>query len=136
MTEPAADLETFRAETRAWLAANCPADVRGANRGESDIVWGGRNWKPACPAQKIWLDRMAAKGWTVPTWPKAYGGGGLDREHDKVLRQEMARIRARLPVQSFGIWMLGPALLKFGSEVQKLEYLPKIARGEIRWCQG
>ena len=136
MAEATAELDTFRAETRAWLAANCPKEVCEPNRGEADIVWGGRDWKPGFPEQRVWLDRMAARGWTVPTWPKAYGGGGLSREEDKILKEEMARIKARLPVQSFGIWMLGPALLKFGSEAQKLEYLPKIARGEIRWCQG
>ncbi|MFK7751238.1 MAG: acyl-CoA dehydrogenase family protein, partial [Sedimentitalea sp.] len=74
--------------------------------------------------------------YTVPTWPKAYGGAGLDRAHEKVFHEEMARINARSPLQSFGIWMLGPALLHFGTEEQKLHYLPPIARGEIRWCQG
>jgi alkylation response protein AidB-like acyl-CoA dehydrogenase len=53
-----------------------------------------------------------------------------------VLAEEMAALGCRPPLVSFGIWMLGPALLKFGSEAQKLEHLPKIARGEIRWCQG
>ena len=48
----------------------------------------------------------------------------------------MRRINARSPLQSFGIWMLGPALLEFASEEQKRHYLPQIARGEIRWCQG
>jgi acyl-CoA dehydrogenase len=129
-------LEAFRTETRAWLDANCPQEMRGANRGEEDICWGGRNWKFSSPEQKLWLDRTAAKGWTVPSWPKAYGGGGLEREEAKILAEEMGRIKARTPLQSFGIWMLGPALLKFGTEAQKLEHLPKIARGEIRWCQG
>ncbi len=79
---------------------------------------------------------MAEKGWTVPEWPVEYGGGGLDKAHAKVLREEMRKIGARAPVQSFGIWMLGPALLKYGTHEQKLEHLPKIARGEIRWAQG
>ena len=48
----------------------------------------------------------------------------------------MKRIGARSPLDSFGIWMLGPALLKFGTEDQKKEHLPPVARGEIRWCQG
>ena len=69
-------------------------------------------------------------------WPKEYGGGGLSREEEKILREEMRAISARSPLDSFGIWMLGPALLQFGSEAQKLEHLPKIARGEIRWCKG
>ena len=79
---------------------------------------------------------MAARGWTVPDWPKAYGGGGLSAEETKILRSEMAKLGCRPPLMSFGIWMLGPALLKFGTEEQKLHYLAPIARGEIRWCQG
>ncbi|HEU0066735.1 MAG TPA: acyl-CoA dehydrogenase family protein [Sphingomonas sp.] len=130
------DIDTFRTETRAWLAENCPPDMREPIRSEYDVCWGGRNFKPSSPAQKDWLDRMAARGWTVPDWPKAYGGGGLSAAETKVLRHEMAAIRARNPLNSFGISMLGPALLKYGSEEQKLEHLPKIARGEIRWCQG
>jgi alkylation response protein AidB-like acyl-CoA dehydrogenase len=129
-------LETFRRETRQWLAQNCPPEMRKPSRGEPDICWGGRNWEFQSEDQKIWLERMAARGWTVPMWPKEYGGGGLSREEEKILREEMRAISARSPLESFGIWMLGPALLQFGSEAQKLEHLPKIARGEIRWCQG
>ena len=131
-----ADLDTFRAETRAWLAENCPPEMREPVRSDADVCWGGRHFQPSSPAQKDWLDRMGARGWTVPDWPKEYGGGGLSPAETKVLREEMAAIRARNPLNSFGISMLGPALLKYGSEEQKLEHLPKIARGEIRWCQG
>ena len=130
------DLELFRAETRAWLEANCPAEMREPVRDDDDACWGGRNFKFKNQAQKQWLDIMAAKGWTVPDWPKAYGGGGLSAEETKILRSEMAKLGCRPPLMSFGIWMLGPALLKFGTEEQKLHYLPPIARGEIRWCQG
>ena len=130
------DLDTFRADTRAWLAENCPPEMREPVRSDADVCWGGRKFAPSSPAQKDWLDRMAARGWTVPDWPKAYGGGGLSPAETKVLREEMAAIRARNPLNSFGISMLGPALLKYGTEEQKLEHLPKIARGEIRWCQG
>lgn len=130
------DLDTFRAETRTWLEANCPAEMRRPMKGEGDAVWGGRKAVFELEAQKTWLDRMASKGWTVPEWPAAYGGGGLSKDEAKVLREEMGRIKARSPLLSFGIWMLGPALLKYGNEEQKLEHLPKIARGEIRWAQG
>src|SRR3569623_741100 len=81
------ELSAFRQQVRAWLAANCPPEMR-------------------APAET------------------------------KVLRQEMAAIGARNPLSSFGISMLGPALLKYGSEEQKQRFLPEIARGEIRWCQG
>jgi len=132
MTDP----ESFRAETRTWLEANCPAEMREPARDESDMCWGGRNPAFKNPAQKQWMDAMASRGWTVPDWPKDYGGGGLSPAETKILGQEMARINARNPLYSFGISMLGPALLKYGSEEQKLHYLPQIARGEIRWCQG
>ena len=131
-----ADLETFRAETRAWLEANCPPEMREPIRDDDDVCWGGRGVKFKNEAQKLWLERMGAKGWAVPEWPSAYGGGGLSREEAKVLSEDRRRIKARSALSSFGIWMLGPALLKYGNEAQKLEHLPKIARGEIRWCQG
>ncbi|RST31130.1 acyl-CoA dehydrogenase [Sphingomonas ginkgonis] len=130
------DLDSFRAEVRGWLSANCPPEMREPIRSESDVCWGGRNAVFTSPAQKQWLDAMTSRGWTVPDWPKAYGGGGLSPAETKILRQEMAALGCRSPLNSFGISMLGPALLKFGTEEQKLEYLPPIARGEIRWCQG
>jgi acyl-CoA dehydrogenase len=130
------DLEQFRQETRAWLEANCPPDMRLPPEDDEDRCWGGRNWKFKSEGQRLWLERMAARGWTVPEWPKEYGGGGLSREEGKILRSEMRRLNCRAPLDSFGIWMLGPALLKYGNEAQKKEHLPKIVRGEIRWCQG
>jgi alkylation response protein AidB-like acyl-CoA dehydrogenase len=129
-------LDDFRAEARAWLDANCPPEMRQPMRSEEDYCWGGRNAVFRSDAQRLWLQRMAERGWTVPTWPRAYGGGGLSAAQAQVLQQEMRRLGCRLPLASFGIWMLGPALLRFGTEAQKLEHLPKIARGEIRWCQG
>jgi len=130
------DLDAFRAEVRAWLEANCPPEMRETVRDEDDICWGGRKFEFKNAAQKQWLERCVEKGYTVPDWPTAYGGAGLTPEQTKVFKQEMARIKARPPLQSFGIWMLGPALLEFGTEEQKVHYLGQIARGEIRWCQG
>ena len=130
------DLETFRAETRAWLEENCPAECRGPVKSDEDRVWGGRNAVFPTPAHKLWLERMGARGWTAPEWPAEYGGGGLSREEAKVLASEMRRLDAQAPLASFGVWMLGPALLQFGTEEQKRRFLPEIVRGEIRWCQG
>lgn len=130
------DLENFRAETRAWLEANCPPEMREPARDEDDIYWGGRRATFKNDAQKAWFEACVAKGYTVPAWPKEYGGAGLSPAEAKVLREEMSRINARPPLSSFGIWMLGPALLQFGTEGQKQRFLNEIARGEIRWCQG
>ena len=130
------DLEQFRKDTRAWLEENCPAEMRKPVRSEEDACWGGRNFKFSCPEQKLWLERMGERGWTAPEWPKEYGGGGLSREQAKILKEEMTALKARPPLLSFGIWMLGPALLKYGSKEQKKRFLPPIVRGEIRWCQG
>jgi alkylation response protein AidB-like acyl-CoA dehydrogenase len=131
-----ADLEKFRAETRAWLEANCPLEMRKPVTSEEDTFWGGCNAKFSSEPQRVWFERMRDKGWTAPHWPREYGGGGLDGEEAKIVRQEMAAIGARLPLSSFGISMLGPALLKYGTEAQKKEHLPKITAGLIRWCQG
>jgi alkylation response protein AidB-like acyl-CoA dehydrogenase len=130
------DLESFRSETRAWLEANCPAEMRQPVRDEDDVYWGGRRATFKSDAQKQWFEACLEKGYTVPAWPKEYGGAGLNPAEAKVLRQEMSRIGARPPLSSFGIWMLGPALLHFGTEEQKKFFLNQIARGEIRWCQG
>ena len=130
------DLEGFRAETRAWLEANCPAEMRQPIRDETDMCWGGRKPTFKNEAQKRWMEVMAERGWTVPDWPRDYGGGGLSPAETKILKQEMARIGARNPLMSFGISMLGPALLKYGNEAQKKHFLTEIALGQIRWCQG
>ena len=130
------ETEAFRRDTRAWLAANCPESMRQPVHSFEDIYVGGRKPEIEHPEQPLWCERMAERGWTVPHWPREYGGGGLDSEQVRVLREEMARIDARRPLESFGISMLGPALIEFGNEEQKREHLPPICRGEIRWCQG
>ena len=135
-TSSSEPLEAFRRETREWLEAHCPAEMRQPIVDENDVCWGGRHAKFKSDAQRIWLEQAAQRGWTVPEWPKACGGGGLSKDEARVLREEMERLKCRSPLTSFGISMLGPALLKYGTEAQKQEHLPKIARGEIRWCQG
>lgn len=128
-------LDAFRTQTRAWLEENCPKSMRGTQIGDA-VTWGGRRATYKNPDAKLWLDRMAERGWTSPTWPREYQGGGLSLDEAQVLRQELARIGAMPALVSFGISMLGPVLLEYGNERQKREHLPKIVRGEIRWCQG
>ncbi len=128
-------LQVFRAEVRDWLENNCPASMR-TPMPSKEMPAGGRRAEYPNPDTKVWLDRMAEQGFTVPMWPKEYGGSGFDANETKVLREEMRRINARPALLGMSITMIGPALLEFGNEEQKLEHLPKIARGEIWWCQG
>ena len=129
-----ADVARFRADTATWLKANCPESLRG--RATTDVFAGGTRERISNPDFRGWLDAMVERGWTVPGWPKEYGGAGLDREHQAVLRQEMARIGAPAPLGGMGVMMIGPTLLEHGNADQKKRHLPKIARGEVRWCQG
>jgi alkylation response protein AidB-like acyl-CoA dehydrogenase len=103
---------------------------------ESEDVWGGRRAVFKNPESRVWLERMAEKGWTAPGWPREHGGGGLEPAEARVLDEELRRLGCRVPLKSFGLWMLGPVLLQYGSEAQKRAFLPGIARGETRWCQG
>ena len=130
------DLERFRRETRSWLEANAPKGVLGVRGSEFEGNWGGRKAVYANPDIKVWLDVMAEKGWTAPSWPTQYGGGGLEGEEAKILGQEMKSLKLPPPLIGMGLTMIGPTLLRFGNEEQKLWHLPKICRGQIRWCQG
>lgn len=125
----------FRADTRAWLDENCPLSMR-TKMVPGEEINGGSKRKSTNPEAYLWLERMAEKGWTVPTWPVAYGGGGLDTPLFLILLEELQRINARPPLGCMGVTMIGPTLLEYGSEEQKLRHLPKIASGEIAWCQG
>ena len=129
------DLEQFRKDTRHWLEANCPPSQRLPNTPEEQY-WGGRRGQFASEDAKTWFERMRDRGWTAPEWPTAYGGGGLTPQQGQVLKEEMKRIRARSPLYSLGLWMLGPALLEYGTEEQKQQHLRAIVNGELRWCQG
>ena len=130
------DLTSFRTETRKWLEENCPKSMRQPTKDPSDLYWGGRNGKFSSDEQKEWFEKMLKKKWVVPYWDKKYGGGGLSPEQNNILNQEMSRLGCRKPHYNFGISMLGPAMLKFASEEQKLHYLPQIVEAKIRWCQG
>jgi alkylation response protein AidB-like acyl-CoA dehydrogenase len=130
------DLERFREEVRAFLEKETPAAIRGASFTADSAYWGGRKAEQPHPESKRYCEIMATRGYTAPTWPKAYGGGGLSAAEAKVLDQEIARLRLPVPLTGFGLSMIGPTLLQFGTEAQKQEHVPKIVRGEIRWCQG
>jgi alkylation response protein AidB-like acyl-CoA dehydrogenase len=132
MSDSESEIEAFRAEARAWLEANFPPALAHT---ESSPMAGDVPRQPM-PEDEIWRARMADKGWGVPTWPKAYGGGGLSVAQARVLQQQMRAIGAFNPIGGMGVGMFGPTLLEYGDEDQKRRHLPPIARGEIRWCQG
>ena len=124
-------IDTFRAETRAWLEENCPPGARGPGY----IPLGSRTIELE-PDTRVWLDRMAEKGWTVPTWPKEYGGAELERDEYQVLVQELQRIGARTPLTGRGVNYIGPTILEFGTDEQKAKWLPLCARGDGAWAMG
>lgn len=119
-----ADLESFRADVQAVLAEHLPNELRVGLR-------------PDLPAEPFrnWVEVITERGWYVPHWPVEYGGAGLDQEHVAVLRSELRAARA--PVESpTGVRLIGNTLVEFGTEAQKRQHLPGIARNETRWCQG
>jgi alkylation response protein AidB-like acyl-CoA dehydrogenase len=127
------ELDGFRAEARAWLEENFPRSLRAGGGLANPLMEDG----PLQGDSDLWRKRMGAKGWGAPTWPKKYGGGGLSPSEARVLQQEMARIGAFNPVaQGMGITMIGPTILDYGTEEQKLRHIPPIVRGDVRWCVG
>ncbi len=127
--DPHAD---FREEARAWIADSFPASLRGTDNSASAIEGG---IEPTAD-QERWRIAMGNKGWGVPTWPKEYGGGGLSQAQARVLNDELARAGAYNPIGGMGVMMFGPTLLEYGTEEQKKRYIPDIATGAVRWCQG
>ena len=125
------EAETFRQEARVWLEANFPPSLSGQG-----AIMSAEAPAPEEGDYKLWKQRMGAKGWGVPTWPTAYGGGGLTSAEARVLREEMAKLGAWNPIGGMGVMMFGPTLLEYGTEEQKQRHIPPIVRGELRWCQG
>jgi alkylation response protein AidB-like acyl-CoA dehydrogenase len=125
------DLDAFRAEARDWLKANFPPALKGRQ-----MMMMTEGSGPDGGDYEAWRKAMGEKGWGVPTWPKAYGGGGLTAQQARVLNQEMASIGAWNPIGGMGVMMFGPTLLEYGTEAQKQRHIPPIVKGEFRWCQG
>lgn len=113
----------FRLHVRAWLEANFPPELRFPTR--------RLDFRQALD----WHRRLAAKGWVAPGWPREYGGMGLGSYQQVIFAEELDRVGVMV-IPNFGITMLGPLLLRFGTEEQKAHYLPRILSGEDLWCQG
>lgn len=126
------DLQAFREDVQSFLANHCPA----AARGKGEIVTIGSKRPMKDPALLAWRHALGERGWTIPMWPKEYGGGGLSREEAVVFMDEVSQIDARLPMPGMGTSMIGPTLLEYGTEEQKKRHIPGIATGDVSWCQG
>lgn len=130
------ELAIFREEIREWLESSAPGALKGIGNNVLEGCWGGRNPIFPHPEQEEWLSLAAEKGLTAPTWPKKYGGAGLSEEEHKVFKEEVSRLRLPAPLIGFGLTMIGPTLLRFGTDEQKAQHLPSIVKGQVRWCQG
>jgi alkylation response protein AidB-like acyl-CoA dehydrogenase len=122
------EAETFRGEVRAWLEENLP------ERWFDDDV--EMSAEERTRFNREWPEKLHAGGWICATWPKEYGGKGLTTMQGVVLAEEFARAKAPMRADFFGDTLVGPTILQWGSEEQKQEFLPRILRGEVRWCQG
>ncbi|SHN54858.1 acyl-CoA dehydrogenase family protein [Erythrobacter sanguineus] len=135
-TQPESDVQAsedaFRTEVRQFLAAHFPAELSGTG----NMLAGLDGPTNETPVQKKWREAVGERGWGTPTWPKEYGGGGLTKGQARIIEHEFAKVGAYNPIGGMGVMMFGPTLLEYGDEKQKLEHIPPICRGEIRWCQG
>jgi acyl-CoA dehydrogenase len=101
-----AELTAFRSEARTWLEQHCPAELRGTR-----AAFEGGAKEPISPLARRWFDACYERGWTVPSWPKSYGGSGLDPAHHRALREEMAAASIPAPLTGMGVSMIGATLL-------------------------
>ena len=132
--EDTSRLDALRAEVRAWVNDNFPASLR--NKEKQEEYYQSMPKYPEGGDWKVWKDRVIAKGWGAPSWPKEYGGGGLDTVQGHAVAQEIIKSGAFNPVSGMGTTLLGPTLLEYGNDKQKGIHIPRITKGEVRWCQG
>jgi acyl-CoA dehydrogenase len=128
-------LEAFRDEIRAFIERDAPKSLYGTRQGRFDGYWGGKKAQPSKEVRR-WFELALERGLTAPTWPAAYGGGGLSEAHARIWDQELIKLGLPPPLVGVGLTMIGPTLIDYGTEAQRAEHLPRIVRGEIRWCQG
>jgi alkylation response protein AidB-like acyl-CoA dehydrogenase len=116
----------FREEVRAWIRTEMPPDLAAiaAVDGHFDHAAGMR-----------WHELLFAKGWVAPHWPKEHGGPGLSATKRFILTEELELAGAPM-LSPFGLVMVGPAIMQFGTDEQKARFLPKILSGQEVWCQG
>jgi len=122
----------FRREFRAWLDANLADDLKVEDAQDQRIAPD----RETLEKRIAWQKRMHEAGWVGISWPTEYGGRGGSFMQQVIWDEEYFRARAPiLPCQS-GLNLLGPTLIHWGSEAQKLRHLPRILSADEIWCQG
>ena len=115
--------EGFRADIRAWIAANYPEDLRNPPK------------RLHLQENFPWYKALSEKGWLAPGWPREHGGMGLSANKQVIWTEELERHGcARL--NDHGITMLAPLIMRYGTDAQKAHFLPRILSGQDIWCQG
>ena len=130
MTE---QLDSLRDELRTWLTASVPASLYGR---PYPMSLEDAEPKDVAADRARYVELMAARGFTAPTWPRQYGGADFTAREARVLQEELERLRLAPPLLGMGLSMIGPTLLVHGNDAQKSKYLPRITTGEYRFCQG
>jgi len=120
-----ADEDAFRAECRAWLRANVPADPLPSGDTADGFA-----------RHLDWEHRLFADRWSVVSWPEEYGGRGASLWQWLIFEEEYYRAGAPQRVTQNGIFLLAPTIFEFGTQAQKDHYLPRMAAAEDLWCQG
>jgi alkylation response protein AidB-like acyl-CoA dehydrogenase len=123
------EAEVFRAELRAWLAANKPAGFG------SDDFAEFASLDDEVGFLRAWQARLAADRWVGIHWPHEYGGRGAGVEEHYIFQEELAAARAPEVINRIGVNLVGPSLMKHGTEEQKRRYLARILSAEDIWCQ-
>ena len=124
-----AEVEQFRKELRAWLAANLTDDVKAADRRR------GRD-PQAFDTLRSWDAAVADAGWGAVSWPAEYGGRGATVLEQLAYAEETTRARAPMPLNVIGMNNIAPAIMQYGTDDQKSELLPRMVRADDIWCQG
>ena len=121
------EVEQFRKELRAWLAANLSQEVVAAGRGRDPDTF---------ETLRAWDAKLADAGWGAVSWPPEYGGRGASVLEQLAYAEETTRARAPVPLNVIGMNNIAPAIMQYGTETQKRELLPRMVRADDIWCQG
>jgi len=121
------EVEQFRKELRAWLAANLSQEVVAAGRGRDPDTF---------ETLRAWDATLADAGWGAVSWPQEYGGRGASVLEQLAYAEETTRARAPVPLNVIGMNNIAPAIMQYGTETQKRELLPRMVRADDIWCQG